>query len=337
MICQGSVTPVPQTKGCGDKAVICEHNSSDDVVDKNGIPIEKYVVLTILQLVFIILFNDGCMITVAWDNVSKSRTPKKWDMKELYIKASVLSAVVMALQYLYTWFGLAAMKPVTDDLNIFKSIFGINDSLAFSELLTMMYISISWASFFTLLSVRTDTWFLESVPGTALIAAFIFSIAITAVIGFSLKSRNISFYPCPPDFIGVTLVFNIIAFLVLDFCKYWVNSFVNQWLYGQQNIANFVRETQRQNRITLVKAEGGEAAQRRSVHRAPGSRGTAVMEEKFNLMEGLSRSVSKLTSLCKRLVEITADKEAEKLMDAVLEEQKNLRMKQANVPRLKNE
>ena len=28
------------------------------------------------QLVFMIMFNDICMITVAWDNVYESKTPK---------------------------------------------------------------------------------------------------------------------------------------------------------------------------------------------------------------------------------------------------------------------
>ena len=30
------------------------------------------------QLVFMVMFNDICMITVAWDNVRQSRTPKRW-------------------------------------------------------------------------------------------------------------------------------------------------------------------------------------------------------------------------------------------------------------------
>ena len=32
------------------------------------------------QLVFMIMFNDICMITVAWDNVYESKTPKSWNL-----------------------------------------------------------------------------------------------------------------------------------------------------------------------------------------------------------------------------------------------------------------
>ena len=47
------------------------------VVDMNGVAIPNYFLLNILQLVFMIMFNDLCMITVAWDNVPDSKIPKR--------------------------------------------------------------------------------------------------------------------------------------------------------------------------------------------------------------------------------------------------------------------
>jgi len=50
------------------------------VVDMHGVAIPNYFLLNILQLVFMVMFNDICMITVAWDNVRQSRTPKRWGL-----------------------------------------------------------------------------------------------------------------------------------------------------------------------------------------------------------------------------------------------------------------
>ena len=52
-------------------------DGSQIVVDMRGVAIPNFFLLSILQLVFIVIFNDLCMITVAWDNVRPSRSPKR--------------------------------------------------------------------------------------------------------------------------------------------------------------------------------------------------------------------------------------------------------------------
>jgi hypothetical protein len=37
------------------------------VVDNHDIPIVPYFLLSILQLALMIIFNDGCMVAIAWD------------------------------------------------------------------------------------------------------------------------------------------------------------------------------------------------------------------------------------------------------------------------------
>ena len=48
---------------------------------------------------------------------------------------------------------------------------------------TMMYISLSWAGFLTLLSARNEGPFWSSMPGMHLAGAFVFSISATTLIG----------------------------------------------------------------------------------------------------------------------------------------------------------
>ena len=216
--------------------VICQYDAlskveNSTVVDMHGVAIPDFFLLNILQLVFMIMFNDICMITVAWDNVKDSRIPKKWDLRRLYILAAVMCIVVTCLQLLYLGMGFAAMRPVSmqpERLNIFWW-FGLHEPLQFSEMETMMYISLSWAGFLTLLSARNDGPFWTSLPGAHLGAAFLVSIAATTLIGGLLKADSISFWACPIGYIGVTLLYNLAAFLVLDFFKVATNRFLDKY------------------------------------------------------------------------------------------------------------
>jgi len=202
---------------------LSKHN--DVVVDLNNVAIPDYFLLNILQLVFMIMFNDICMITVAWDNVKDSAMPKKWDLRRLFSLAAVLCSVVTLAQLLYLSMGFAAMLPKEDQparLNVFW-YFGLEEPLQFSEMETMMYISLSWAGFLTLLSCRNEGPFWESLPGVQLCGAFVVSIGATTLIGGLLKADAVSFWACPWAHIAVTLLFNLLMFIVLDFCKVLAN------------------------------------------------------------------------------------------------------------------
>merc|ERR1719331_1567032 len=83
----------------------------------------------------------------------------------------------------------------------------------------MMYISLSWAGFLTLLSCRNEGPFWESLPGVQLAGAFVFSVAATTLLGAFMKVDSVSFWACPPTHIALTLLFNLLMFLVLDFVK----------------------------------------------------------------------------------------------------------------------
>merc|ERR1711865_508785 len=141
------------------------------VQDRHSVTVQPYFVLSILQLVLMIVFNDGCMITMGYDNVKDSQIPKKWALPELYILASTIAFVVVGEQFLLLYFGMGALQAQTSNLNIFEKIFGIEQRLQASELQAMMYASLSWAGFLTLLAARTEGYFFERRPGNMLSGA----------------------------------------------------------------------------------------------------------------------------------------------------------------------
>ena len=75
------------------------------------------------------------------------------------------------------------------------------------------------ADFLTLLSARNDGPFWTSLPGPHLAGAFVFSVSATTLIGALLKADSIAFWACPIGHIGVTLLYNLAMFLVLDIVK----------------------------------------------------------------------------------------------------------------------
>ena len=176
-----------------------------------------------------IMFNDICMITVAWDNVKESKFPKSWDMRRLYILAAVLCVTVAALQLLFLMVGYAALLPSAQQpapMNLLWAL-GYHEVLQFSEMETMMYISLSWAGFLTLLACRNEGFFYESLPGKELAGAFVASIGATTLLGSLLKADSIAFWATPAPVILVTLVWNILAFFILDAVKAFASALLD--------------------------------------------------------------------------------------------------------------
>jgi len=238
---------------------LSKHN--DVVVDLNNVAIPDYFLLNILQLVFMIMFNDICMITVAWDNVKDSPKPKTWDMRRLYTLAGVLCVTVAALQLLFLIIGYAALLPSAQQpapMNLLWAV-GYKEVLQFSEMETMMYISLSWAGFLTLLACRNEGFFWESLPGKELAVAFVCSIGATTLLGVFLKVDAIAFWATPPPVVLVTLVWNILAFFILDFVKA-VASIALDHIEGKTNpitSKSLKMSLWAQNRATLASRETG--------------------------------------------------------------------------------
>ena len=127
-----------------------------------------------------------------------------------------------AAQLLYLAIGFSAMRPYPDPTipnpNLFW-YFGLKDPLQVSEMEAMMYISLSWSGFYTLLSARNEGPFWTSLPGIHLCVAACLSFGATALLGGLIQSDSISFYACPIGYIGVTFLYDLTMFFVLDFVK----------------------------------------------------------------------------------------------------------------------
>jgi H+-transporting ATPase len=218
---QCSTTTTLNATSClpaGTEAV-CMIDSSNTVVDLNNVAIPNFFLLNILQLVFMIMFNDICMITIAWDNVNDSDIPKKWNLPRLFLLAAILSLVVAGLQVFYLAIGYSALLPNQPaNYNMLWEI-GYQRTLQFSEMETMMYVSLSLSGFFTLFACRNEGFFWESMPGKELCIAFLGSATATTLLGGLLRADSIAFWACPWEVIAITIGWNVLAFFVLDAVK----------------------------------------------------------------------------------------------------------------------
>jgi hypothetical protein len=317
---------------------ICHYSVSQaGVVDSLEVPMTNYFVLTILQLVFMIVFNDGCMITVAWDNVKPSTTPKMWYLDRLFLLTAVMAVVVTLLQVFFLFFGLAALQlpgvtekyanvPISN-INIFKDWFKIEAPLLSSQLDAMMYISLSWAGFLTLMAGRAESFFFESMPGNQLACAMSFSLIVTTLFGGFLKSTTISFQGAPWDYIGVTFLWNVFAFLVLDCIKVFMNIKILDWFANENDVNAIKMEVHRENRKrqeTFNRQSGRSRAGSRAASRTASRAASRAME--INGGGGgaanasmdpdlrLRKKVTKLTQLTARLTVLSKDEDANKIL-----------------------
>jgi len=349
--CRGTVPLTPSSPGyaaqckgtyqqIADFEDICYYSQSQKViVDAYAVPLSNYFVLTILQLVLMIVFNDGCMITVAWDNVKPSAKPKKWFLDRLFLLTSVMAVVVTLLQVFFLFFGLGALQndhgylygktSTKTSINIFKDWFGIQKPLQGSELDALMYVSLSWAGFLTLMAGRCEGFFFESAPGGMLAGAMTFSMIVTALFGGFLKSTNIGFQAAPWSYIGVAFLWNVFAFLVLDVVKYFLNGRIEVWFAEDLDVNAVKMEVQRENRKrqeTFNRQRGGSRAGSRAVRDGTRSRAASRAMELSSAGGGASGSnmdpdlrlrkkVTKLTQLTARLTNISNDEQAKKLLD----------------------
>jgi len=309
------------------------------VVDSLSVPMENYFVLTILQLVLMIVFNDGCMITVAWDNVKPSSKPKRWFLDRLFAQTSVMAVVVTLLQVVFLFFGMAALQNEhgweyssgisKSNMNLFKDWFGIDEQLKASQLCGLMYVSLSWAGFLTLMSGRCEGWFFESAPGGMLAASMTFSMFITAIFGGCLKTTDIGFQAAPWSYIGVCFLFNGFAFLILDVIKVLLLPHIDRWFEDPAEISSIKMEVHRENRKrqeTHNRQRGASRAGTRSVRDATRSRaasrafeissagGSAASAVSQDPELRLRKKVSKLTQLTARLTHLSKDDEAKKIL-----------------------
>ena len=137
--------------------------------------------LLVFALVLITILNDGTIISIAYDNVELESKPCVWRLDCGFIVSMVLGFVACVGSLLMVWQGTLAP---TDDSILFNTWDGyaISRSLSYYELQAMLYLKISVSDFLTVFSARTQGPFFSRRPGTPLICAAGFSMAISTLL-----------------------------------------------------------------------------------------------------------------------------------------------------------
>jgi H+-transporting ATPase len=133
--------------------------------------------LPVIMLMLITLLNDGALITIAYDNVTPSELPEKWNLRLLFfIGGFVLGGIACLSSLLFLWIVLDSWS----SNGIFQT-FGIA-GLSYGQITTAVYLNISVTDFLTLFSARTGPkHFWEIYPATILFAAGAFSLILSTV------------------------------------------------------------------------------------------------------------------------------------------------------------
>jgi len=184
----------------------------------SGYDLPNSFVIPVICLVLITILNDGTIISIAYDNVSASRQPERWNLPMLFFNSCILGFIVliesvimlsMALNHLH-----GSTSPVLSAFNI--------DSMNYGEVLTLMYMQVSIAGFLTVFAARTTSFFFSRKPGNLLLSACIVANLITTFFAAywflnlsSTSSGNIpKMHPISWKLVGFVWGYNLLWFLI---------------------------------------------------------------------------------------------------------------------------
>ncbi|MBN1697219.1 MAG: plasma-membrane proton-efflux P-type ATPase [Spirochaetales bacterium] len=165
-----------------------------------SILIFNFYPVTALMIVLLALLNDAPIMTIAYDNVSYSRTPDKWNMKEILGMATFLGVIGVLVSFLILFIG--------------KEVFRLSNEV----LQSFIYLKLSVFGHFTVFVTRTKGHFWTSRPALPLVAAVILTqlaATLIAVYGFLLPAMGWQL----AGFIWGT---GVIVFLLTDFIKVYL-------------------------------------------------------------------------------------------------------------------
>lgn len=152
---------------------------SDFNCSGDGCDLPETFALPVISLVIITVLNDGTIITIAYDNVTVSKKPETWNLWIIYANALLLAAIAFVSSIGLLLLALDHMDE--DDPNVILDAFGI-DTLAYGEVLTIMYLKVSISDFLTVFTARTKSWFWTRKPGMSLLIAALLSLIIATVL-----------------------------------------------------------------------------------------------------------------------------------------------------------
>jgi len=105
------------------------HTGCGDLPETFALPVITLVIITVL--------NDGTIISIAYDRVTVSQKPEKWQLPIIFATAGILGLVATIASVVMVLLCLANMEH--DNQSSFFKAFGI-PSFSYGEILSIMYI-----------------------------------------------------------------------------------------------------------------------------------------------------------------------------------------------------
>ena len=186
--------------------------------------------IPVIGIVIITILNDGCMLTIARDDVVPAATPQAWDLGELRTVATVLGVVPLASSLLLLYLGLSAADGLYPSYawmfgrkvnSRYQNDAGDRYYLPYEQLLMMVYLKISISDFLTLFCARTRGPFFERAPAPLLFGAFL-AATVTATLVATLGNLDDETYPMKAIGSNAAVfvwVYNLLWFVVQDAAK----------------------------------------------------------------------------------------------------------------------
>lgn len=207
---------------------------------RQGEKVDQTFRLPVLCLVLIMLLNDGCILTIAYDKVSPSSTPCTWKLGEVIIVAAQCGLVACGSTLLLLIGGLNALEADNDFYHNYWHAIGL-EKLSYPQLQTMMYLAVSLIGFLTLFAARTRSFFFTRMVGTPLLIAGVFALAASTVLSATNFVGTVSGAAVssvlPWSVIGVTWAYCLITFLVQDFTKVLLVKYLARNMTEQERLA----------------------------------------------------------------------------------------------------
>lgn len=152
-----------------DSDFTCHYYSSDSHYCHH---IPNTFSLPVIAIVLITVLNDGTIISIAYDRVTVSKKPEKWNLPLMFFNASTCGGIALVSSIILLLTSLDNLDSRNPDP--FYDAFNIG-VFKYGEVLTAIYLKVALSDFLTLFAARTNSWFWTRKPGNILLFAFIFA------------------------------------------------------------------------------------------------------------------------------------------------------------------
>jgi len=203
--------------------------------------------MPVLLLMLITVLNDGTLIAIGYDRVTPPKTPVQWNLRVIFLLASVLGGVACISSLLILHWSLDSWNPK----GVYQSI-GIG-GITYGQVTTTIYLKVSVSDFLTLFSSRTGgDWFWSARPANILMGAAATAISSSIIIALSLPNDAIDGIPTiglarasPYHLFIIILIYCIIWWFIQDAAKVFVYYLMTKYnVFGVNNTGMAVSRDQ---------------------------------------------------------------------------------------------